>query len=334
MVAGTTSTVFINEIHYDNAGGDTGEFIEIANTTGRDLTGWTVVLYNGGTPGAAVVYGATVTLSGSAAFFQISFPTDGLQNGGSDGFALIDASGNVVQLLSYEGVFTAANGPAAGLTSTNIGVAESGTTPVGFSLQLQGSGTTYGDFVWGAAPIAATAGAANTGQTIGGAQPEPGTLSIGNASVIEGDVGTASLVFTVTRTGGADGAVSADYAVAFGTANAADITGPISGTVSFADGQTTATITLGVVGDTVIEFDETLQVTLSNPLGGAAIAAASATGTIINDDLPPQGPAEVFINEIHYDTAGTDVGEFIEIAGPAGTDLTGWTLVLYNGTPK
>jgi hypothetical protein len=40
----------------------------------------------------------------------------------------------------------------------------------------------------------------------------------------------------------------------------------------------------------------------------------------------------VFINEIHYDNAGTDVGEGVEIAGYAGIDLTGWSLVPYNGT--
>src|SRR3972149_2774847 len=41
--------------------------------------------------------------------------------------------------------------------------------------------------------------------------------------------------------------------------------------------------------------------------------------------------ATVFINEIHYDNTGADAGEAIEIAGPAGTDLAGWSLVLYNG---
>lgn len=40
---------------------------------------------------------------------------------------------------------------------------------------------------------------------------------------------------------------------------------------------------------------------------------------------------EVFINEFHYDNTGTDAGEFVEIAGPAGTDLSGWYIVLYNG---
>ncbi len=42
-------------------------------------------------------------------------------------------------------------------------------------------------------------------------------------------------------------------------------------------------------------------------------------------------PTPVFFNEFHYDNTGTDTGEFIEIAGPAGTDLTGWSITLYNG---
>ncbi|KAA3636123.1 MAG: hypothetical protein DWP92_10010, partial [Armatimonadetes bacterium] len=40
----------------------------------------------------------------------------------------------------------------------------------------------------------------------------------------------------------------------------------------------------------------------------------------------------VFINEIHYDNVGTDTGEFVEVAGTAGTDLAGWTIALYNGS--
>ena len=47
--------------------------------------------------------------------------------------------------------------------------------------------------------------------------------------------------------------------------------------------------------------------------------------------LAPAAMAQVFINEIHYDNTGTDTGEAIEVAGAAGTDLTGWSLVLYNG---
>lgn len=40
----------------------------------------------------------------------------------------------------------------------------------------------------------------------------------------------------------------------------------------------------------------------------------------------------VYINEFHYDNDGADTGEFIEVAGPAGTDLSIYTLTLYNGS--
>jgi hypothetical protein len=68
----------------------------------------------------------------------------------------------VVQFLSYEGTMTAAGGPAAGLTSTDIGVFQD-QAPLGTSLQLTGTGSSYGDFTW-AFNIAATSGGANTGR--------------------------------------------------------------------------------------------------------------------------------------------------------------------------
>jgi hypothetical protein len=49
-------------------------------------------------------------------------------------------------------------------------------------------------------------------------------------------------------------------------------------------------------------------------------------------DLFDNPTTTIFINEIHYDNTGTDAGEAIEIAGLAGTDLTGWSIVLYNGS--
>ena len=59
------------------------------------------------------------------------------------------------------------------------------------------------------------------------------------------------------------------------------------------------------------------------------------TGTpVFTDNCGSSEPAvpAVWINEIHYDNAGTDVGEFIEIAGTAGFDLAGYSLVVYNGS--
>ncbi|MBW8745441.1 MAG: hypothetical protein JF628_14085, partial [Sphingomonas sp.] len=265
-------------------------------------------------------------------FYTISLPQDGLQNGAPDGFALVDNANHVVQFLSYEGVLTGAAGTiAAGITSTDVGVSENGSGPTNFSLQLTGTGTQYSDFHW-AGDAASTFGSANNGQTFGSAGPAT-TVSIGPASVsaTEGDSGTTDMVYTVTRAGDTSAAGSVHYAVTFdGTANAADFSGATSGDVSFAAGDTSGTITLHVAGDTSYEPDETFHLTLSSPSTGSALDVSSAAGTIVNDDPTPP-PAPLFINEIHYDNIGTDTGEKVEIAGPAGTDLGGWTVVAYNG---
>lgn len=192
LVAGSAHAnhVFINEIHYENQNTDAGEAVEISGPAGADLTGWSVVLYNGSN---GLSYD-TVALSGALGdqnngfgLLMVTF-SDPIQNG-PDGIALIDAAGAVMQFLSYEGEFKALNGPAFGLKSTDIGVSESGSTPAGHSLQLTGSGRVYDDFVW-SAPSVATFGAINTGQTFlaplaasmasatSTTVPEPGTLAL------------------------------------------------------------------------------------------------------------------------------------------------------------
>lgn len=168
------TSVFINEIHYDNASTDAGEAIEVAGPAGTDLTGWSIVRYNGSggavytSPSAIETFsGAIPNLGGGYGVVVVSYPQDGLQNGSPDGIALVNASNAVIQFLSYEGAFVAVGGPANGMTSTDIGVSEVSSTPLGFSLQLGGNGTTYEDFAWNS-PATATFGAFNTGQTFGG----------------------------------------------------------------------------------------------------------------------------------------------------------------------
>jgi len=128
-VPGAASPVFINELHYDNFGADEGEFFEVAAPAGTDLTGWSVVLYNGSNGTAyntIALNGAVVDAGSGYGFVAESLPLNGLQNGAPDGLALVNSSGTVVQFLSYEGVITANDGPAAGQTSTDIGIAEPG----------------------------------------------------------------------------------------------------------------------------------------------------------------------------------------------------------------
>ncbi|MCG6963189.1 MAG: lamin tail domain-containing protein [Acidobacteria bacterium] len=169
------TTVFINEIHYDNTSTDVGEAIEIAGPAGTDLSGWSLVLYNGN---GGAVYNTTVLsgtiadLCGGFGVIDVTYPVNGIQNGSPDGIALVDATNSVVQFLSYEGSFTAVGGPADGLVSTDIGVSESSGTPVGYSLQLVGTGTVYENFTW-QAPALNSFGACNDGQVFSSGPADP-----------------------------------------------------------------------------------------------------------------------------------------------------------------
>lgn len=165
---------WINEFHYDNMGQDVGEFVEIAGPSGLDLSNYRLLFYNGSD--GEFING--LTLSGiidneSNSYGAISFPRSSIQNGvegasiDGDGIALIKLSTTqVLQFISYEGSFTATNNTANGMTSIDIEVEESDdTTPVGFSLQLNGTGNSYVDFTWNA-PANDSPGDLNVGQII------------------------------------------------------------------------------------------------------------------------------------------------------------------------
>jgi glucose/arabinose dehydrogenase len=112
------------------------------------------------------------------------------------------------------------------------------------------------------------------------------TIAIADARVTEGKSGTTSATFTVTRTSGT-GTASVKWATANFTATVADADyTAASGTVSFAAGETSKTVTITVKGDTKVEADEAFYVNLSAPVG-ATIADALGIGTIVNDDIAP-----------------------------------------------
>lgn len=110
-----------------------------------------------------------------------------------------------------------------------------------------------------------------------------------SASKNEGNGATTAFTFTVTRTGFLTGAATVNYAVTgFGQnpVTAADFVGGVlpSGVVSFAVGQTSLTITIPVIGDSIAEADEEFRVTLSGASVGSTLATATANGLIRNDD--------------------------------------------------
>ena len=133
---------------------------------------------------------------------------------------------------------------------------------------------------------AAISTASGTG-TITDDDGEP-SLSIDSPRVTEGDSGTVSLEFTVSLSAASGKQVTVDYADA-GTGTAAtgtDYTAISAGTLTFAAGETSRTVTVLVTGDTTDEPDETVVVSLSGS-ANAAISTASGTGTITDDDGEP-----------------------------------------------
>src|SRR5262249_10856411 len=138
-----------------------------------------------------------------------------------------------------------------------------------------------------------------------------------SADKMEGDFGATAFTFTVTRSFDTESAVSVDWDVSGSEVDGSDFLplpslAPFAGlfsllsnivggffpdftlfdqlpfgTVSFAAGQTTKTITVWVLGNSLPENDEDFTVTLSNPSDGAVIGDGSAVGTIRNDDNMP-----------------------------------------------
>ncbi|MGQ0621593.1 MAG: Calx-beta domain-containing protein [Panacagrimonas sp.] len=116
------------------------------------------------------------------------------------------------------------------------------------------------------------------------------TITIDDVPNAELNSGTRNFTFTIRLSAPSSGPVSVSYVTANGSATAGSDYNSGSGTVSIAAGQTAQTVGIGVRGDTAVEPDETFFVNLSGPVG-ATIADGTGTGTIVNDDAPPDLPS-------------------------------------------
>ncbi|MEK6373173.1 MAG: Calx-beta domain-containing protein [Acidobacteriota bacterium] len=145
---------------------------------------------------------------------------------------------------------------------------------------VNGDGTVENDesFTLAVTPVGGST-ATGTG-TIG--NDDVAALGVANTSVTEGNAGTTAMTFTVTLTAPAVVAVQATYSTADGTATAPSDYQATTSRLTFAPNETTQTVTVTVNGDTTVEPDETLTLTVT-PVGGVP---ATGTGTILNDDTP------------------------------------------------
>ncbi len=229
----------------------------------------------------------TVILSAAAAGpVTVAYSTaDGTATSGSD---YVAASGN----LTF----------AAGETSKTLQVTVNGDTAAegneAFTVRLaNAAGATIAD------------GSATGTLTNDDAAATLPALSVGDVSLREGDSGTAELMFIVTLDKAATGPVTVSYATANGTATAGADYAPLTGTLTFAAGETSKMVHVAVNGDTAVEANETMSFTLSNATG-ATIADATAVGQITDDDTqqdPGNGAGKVWlINSV----SGADIVGF------------------------
>ena len=161
-----------------------------------------------------------------------------------------------------------------------------------------------------------TTGLTVNGTILDGAAESPGSFSVADVAVAEGDTASQPGQFVITRsaaTGSALSAATISYTIVdagssaqttatFGT----DYTAARSGTISFAAGQTSATVPFTVIGDTIAEGNETFRLQLSNPSTGGTIARGVGTVTIVdNDGTPP--PVAPNTPGFQQGTSGGDV---------------------------
>ncbi|MDG4595915.1 MAG: choice-of-anchor Q domain-containing protein [Candidatus Contendobacter sp.] len=120
---------------------------------------------------------------------------------------------------------------------------------------------------------------------MGAVEINPGTIQFSAPTYSVNENGVTATI-TATRTGGSDGGVSVDYATSDGTATQPADYASAVGTLNWANQDTAnKTFSVTIVNDPSAEPNETVNLTLSNPQGGAALGTpGSAVLTIVDDD--------------------------------------------------
>src|SRR6185369_16605289 len=114
--------------------------------------------------------------------------------------------------------------------------------------------------------------------------PPPGTLQLSAATYSVAENGVNATI-TITRTGGSSGAVGVTIATSNGTATAGSDYTAVNQTVSFANGDTgNKTVNISILDDAIFEGNETVNITLSSPTGGATLGTPSTAVLTITDN--------------------------------------------------
>ncbi|MDR9416556.1 MAG: Calx-beta domain-containing protein [Gracilimonas sp.] len=339
---------WINELHYDNTGADEGEFVELAvNAEFADLSTVSLTLYNGSNSSVYASFSGNDFLKGESqsgySFYYLDLPSNGIQNGAPDGLSL-DIDGELIQFLSYEGTMTAADGPASGLESTEVGVVQTGSSPVGSSLSLADTGNTYHDFMWEFTEVHSK-GSVNANQHIK-VDPipfEPVMVQFTESAIsLFEDEETAILSLSISNPN-PDTATSVQISQIGGTASEGeDFEAFETQSVTFDAGSSeNQSFDISIYDDEFYEKNETLILAI-NTISGPKSAQIGSQDTIririVNDDVNDGNSRFIWINEINYQNTDSDSSDFVEfvVVGIPTKLQSGYldpfTLTLYNAS--
>jgi Ca2+-binding RTX toxin-like protein len=164
----------------------------------------------------------------------------------------------------------------------------------------------------------------------------PGFLEFSAANFSVNEDGTPVTSITVNRKEGSSGDVSASVLLTNGTAaEPDDYDNSVPIVVSFADGQTTQTVTIPIVNDILVEGNETINLNLSNPTGGAKIGTQNAAVlNIVDNDFKPITPGVITFSAANFSVNedGTPVTSITVNRTEGSSGDVSATVLLTNGT--
>lgn len=279
-----------------------------------------------------------------------------------DGFGVVvEGTGNVVTDNSVSdndvGVQVQGANPAVGQANTDFfdrGDAASGDADVNrnaitgndVGLRVTGTATADGTCNWWGSASGPGGSGPGTGDSVSagatflpwlltsnlaGACPGGPTVSIGDASVVEGDSGLYRILkFNVTLSQPSTSAITVQYATAPGSATAPADYGTKTGTLRFAAGAVARQVAIKVFADTAVEGDQTFTVTLSNA-NTAYIGRAVGTGTIVDDEGLPAQRVRIGSASVVEGNVKNRPGQVVLSLGAAATGAASFTVSISAG---
>jgi hypothetical protein len=222
-----------------------------------------------------IATGVTVVLDGS-----FNRGNDTIKfTGNADSYSIVRVNASTIKITDASG--TSVTIPV-GSAGTQLQFADATRTLSGSS-----AGILLGNQSVSATPVALAAGTAPT-------PVESYILTTSTPTVVEGNNGTKTLTYVLELNKAPTSEVSVNYRTTdAGTAAAGDDFQVVAGLVTFAAGQTAATVSVTVFADTTVEADETVVLQLS---GSKLVSPVTATGTIRNDDDAPVDPSSYTVS--------------------------------------